>query len=189
MTMSNKTIKIIASPAFPLVALLFCVFIFIAASVEGPGVNIAYTVPDNYQGFLVVLYNCPDAHQSARMGSAVQIKFDTNGIACIPEEYDEIYNTSFHSIRSIQTHQGKTVRFEPELSMNSNGYALVDLQVFTRRYGSYNEQQKECVYSTLWIGETSTLFYITASNKYTLEEQAFFERVKLEERLADMCRE
>lgn len=74
-------------------------------------------VPDDYQGFLVIMYNCPEGEPLKFQGDRVEIVFSDEGVYCTSNEPFGWEGQVFASTRSGQLLQGPAL-------WNKKGYGF-----------------------------------------------------------------
>lgn len=160
-----------------LLTVLCCVILLLSSC--GLFSSLSITIPDGYQGFLIVRYECEDGTPFAREYNVAEITFDDTGALCLDTTFEEMYPYGVHRISSVQTSSGQSVPFRGN-SLDEPGYALVALQTVLCTRASSTKDYDE-IYSIMWVGEIEDLEVINQQDRY-MEEQASFAR-KNSERL------
>jgi len=106
-----------------------------ASAAEGDGVMetlnaicnvLEYTVPDNYEGFLVIRYECPGGKAAEQHGGRTVIRFESNGVACVRQRYRDMYPTGISHTARIQTMSGREVEYIVPGSPPQSGQGLLE---------------------------------------------------------------
>lgn len=128
------------------------------------GAQYSYIIPDHYEGFLVIRYECPGGAPLRDAGGNVRVVFADNGTACVRDAI-----ASGLIIASTgTTRSGQAVRFNGASYHGETGYALVDIAVHTRIYGPTADGVKY-TFSILWVGDLEHLDALAQSGSYERE--------------------
>jgi len=137
--------------------------------------TLAYIVPDHYQGFLAIYYECPGGKPVDQSDGRAHITFDAHGVACIKESYVTLFPGGARHVASVQTVSGQSVRFAGGWEQVSTGYALLDLSV-QQGYGPNGNNPPQYTISILWVGEMQRLNELSQTNQYSTELATFLEQ-------------
>jgi hypothetical protein len=153
----------------PVVILVACCALFFA----GQMTRVTYTIPTDYEGFLVVEYNCVNGTLPVRSFGSVHIEFEDNGVACISASYESVYPTGISHISSIQTKDGTFVSFVGGGPSRHGGYAMTGASLLI-----VNQVEPHSTYTfeIFWVGEQQHLSQLLTTNEYMNAEATFFEQ-------------
>lgn len=146
--------------------LLIALFIvtFVASGCAGVS-SIAYIVPDDYEGFLVVRYDCPNGRNLPTTEGKITIEFNGNGTSCVANSYNDIFPTGVSTIDQVQSKSGVHIPWTSDLSRASGVY-LIDIQVMRRQNSSGAILG---TFSILWVGNAEKFRDMYASDMYMTE--------------------
>jgi hypothetical protein len=136
--------------------------------------QLVYTIPDNYEGFLVIEFSCVNGKSLNRTQGRVNISFNDQGYACVTESYDEVYPTGVSRVDFVTTRSGIRVSFEPYTRENRADYAITWASLSIRRDA---QAQITGVFEILWVGDLEKFHNMIINREYMNEEAAFFESV------------
>jgi len=140
----------------------------------GPGTRLEYIIPDAYQDFLVIEYECVGGSSARQSGGSVQFVFNDVGVACVSDTYMEIYPTGVSSVWKVETRSGQAVPFVGSTYRSQTGYALVGAQLIRISYGP--QGLDEDMFEVLWVGQLNDLLTLVESREYTTVRAKFFQR-------------
>jgi hypothetical protein len=86
-----------------------------------------YTIPDRYEGFLAIRYDCPNGELTTYDQRTTQIHFHDNGTVCLTDSYTVVHPTGLTVFPSASTRNGQQVPFKGSDFQGVTGDALVDL--------------------------------------------------------------
>jgi hypothetical protein len=124
-------------------------------------------IPDQYEGFLVIGYECPGGSQLVRKNGHMQVPFEDNGVLCVTNTYEDFFPDGIHSVNSVYMRNGQKVPFKGS-STDKPGYALVELQTMITIAGSTGTGERY-VYSIFWVGEMEHFQKIIQEDLYQTE--------------------
>jgi hypothetical protein len=129
-----------------------------------------YVIPDDYEGFLVIHYDCADGQSLYNAWGNVHVTFQEDGTACVQES---IPGGLFFP--EVETHSGTTVYFQDPPYSEASGYAFVDIATKIRRPRPRdpNDEIPRYVFSVMWAGEMENLTVLRQSRDYELELYEF----------------
>lgn len=135
------------------------------------GVNrLHLIVPDSYQGFLVIRFQCPYGVPVYRQFGITEIRFRADGTACLAEPFETVI-TSPWIIESVQTTSGAvTIPWVTNLE-SAQGWGLVD--------GSSTSildpnGQVLARFAEYWVGDMSDLRELVSDRRYTEMRADFY---------------
>nr|MCU0494677.1 hypothetical protein [Chloroflexaceae bacterium] len=138
------------------------------------GINrVTYTIPDTYEGFLVIEYDCPNGTARTASGGTVHITFQDNGVACVRESYTDAYPGGARFMERIQTRSGQTVRYQGRWDATAQGYAMTDFSVVRH---SASGATPNLTYSIQWVGRMEHLTELLRTDQYREAEASFLEQ-------------
>ena len=114
-----------------------------------PEIDWYYTVPDDYQGFLVIRYDCVGGKPLLIQNGKAQIEFLDNGTACISDAFQASQGQVFAENKS-----GRPVKVAGAgAPWNEKGYALYGdgvrgIERYGKDYGTFE---------VLWVGQMEYL--------------------------------
>lgn len=127
-------------------------------------------VPEQYQGFLVIRFQCPNGTMVHRQLGTTTIAFSANGTACLTESYEAVI-TGTWMIENIQNESGTmTVPWVTDLR-SAQGWGLVggSTSSVLDAHG-----QVRARFAEYWIGDMAYLRDITSDQRFTEWEADFF---------------
>ena len=134
------------------IAIVLLVLILLCACESRAYVDWHLTIPNDYYGFLVIQYKCPDGKPLAIQNGRIDLEFNDDGTACVSNEFLATSGKVF-----VKRKDGKPVQFAPR---EAQGYGLLWLQ-------SIWGNQKGVDYGpfeVLWAGNTEDM-----AQHYSLE--------------------
>lgn len=140
----------------------------------GPGTHLEYVIPDAYQGFLVIEYECDGGHSARQSDGRVQFVFNAMGVACVSDTYTAIYPTGMSSVWKVETRSGQPVDFVGSWSHGQRGSGVVGAGVTRISYGPQGVDEE--TYEVLWVGQLADFAKLMDTQQYTTAEARFFER-------------
>jgi hypothetical protein len=138
--------------------------------------NLEFTIPDNYEGFLVIEYECENGTSADQSSSKVHITFDNTGVACLTDTYSTMFPGGAFHVSAIHTRSGKGVRFQGPISDTTTGYALTSISTMRRRTNFSKDAPPDFILSILWVGEMQNLNAILKGGNYSNELATFLEQ-------------
>ena len=114
---------------------------------QSPEVDWYYTIPNAYQGFLVIRYECAGGKPLVILNGKAQIEFNDDGIACIKDAFQPTHGQDF-----AQDKNGQPIRVVGS-PWNEKGYALygqgtMGIEVHGIDYGTFE---------IFWVGDMEYL--------------------------------
>jgi hypothetical protein len=102
-----------------------------------------YTIPDGYQGFLVIRYDCTDGAPMVIQNGEIHLEFNDDGTACIKDAFQPTHGQVYATSKS-----GKSIKAASSRT-NDRGYELYGDGVMSiEHYGvDYG------VFERLWVGD------------------------------------
>jgi len=130
-----------------LILLLFLVAQCNVGGFQSPEVDWYYTIPNDYQGFLVIRYVCADGKPLLIQNGEAHLEFNDDGTACIKDAFQPSHGQVF-----AQHRDGQPIRVVGS-PWNEKGYALYGQGTRSiERYGvDYG------TFEILWIGDMEYL--------------------------------
>ena len=116
---------------------------------QSPEVDWYYIIPNNYQGFLVIRYECAGGRPLVIQDGKAQIEFNDDGTACISNAFQASHGQVFAASKS-----GEPIKVSGAgAPWNEKGYALYGDGVRSiERYGvDYG------AFEILWVGDMEYL--------------------------------
>src|SRR6266540_253701 len=110
----------------------------------------SFTIPDNYQGFLLINYACPNGQTVIQHFRTFPVEFSATGAACLANPYQG----GPYQYSSVRTKSGRDV---PVVlyAETSTGYALIDCGfLFHRETG-----KPERAFAMYWVGDMQHIQY------------------------------
>ena len=134
-------------PAFLMLAMAILAVQCTTGTGQSLEVDWYYTIPDGYQGFLVIRYECAGGKPLVIQDGKIYLEFDDDGTACINDTFRPNHGQVF-----AQHRNGQPIRVVGS-PWNENGYALYTAGVRgIERYGvDYG------TFVTLWVGDMEYL--------------------------------
>jgi hypothetical protein len=139
-------------------------------------------VPDGYQGMLAIQYACPGGY-AVNAASTVErrVVFDSRGVACVQERYQDLFPRAGRRIRSAHTTRGQPIRVVQELNRDSTqGSTITITSPFTRMETIQGDVHEVTLF---WVGERHTFdeivdhgFFATVESKFLKERFDFPKR-------------
>lgn len=128
--------------------------LFMAQCSSGQEVSWKYTVPDNYEGYLVVQYDCEGGKPLDVIDGVVNIVFSLDGTSCIKDSFESVFPNGTVSLASRDIAQTSSGLKIPIVSpyRGKKGIALTSLS--NRRL---NRDGREYNFSILWVGDMQKL--------------------------------
>lgn len=80
-----------------------------AVSCTTPLINAVYIIPDNYVGYLVIRYECPDGQPLTIKNNTIEIKYNDDGTFCTSDKI-----TARQGFASAYMHNGQEIPFDPK---------------------------------------------------------------------------
>ena len=142
----------------------------------GLSTGLEYTIPDNYNGFLVIEYACVNGTPVERRNGYVHITFQDNGVACLAESYEEVRPYGTFYVAQILTRSGTAVRFQGPVRDDMTGYALTDLSMIQRRTGPSGDVPPDFTIGILWVGDMQALATLMKESMYQEALATFLEQ-------------
>ncbi|HEU4321933.1 MAG TPA: hypothetical protein VFS21_02185 [Roseiflexaceae bacterium] len=133
-----------------------------------------YTVPDQYEGFMALYYECPGGAPVERRDGRVHITFDNQGVACIKDRYGSVFPDLAKHVAEVRTTSGKPVRFAGGWEQVGTGYAMLDLTL--RQSFGPNETKPDYMISVMWLGDMERLAEWSETGEYAEQQARFFEQ-------------
>jgi hypothetical protein len=158
------------------ITLLTAILVGLLLAGCGPVTVLEYTVPDNYEGFLVIRYECPGGTAAEQRDGRTTIRFENNGVACVRQRYRDIYPAGISHTARIQTTSGREVEYIVPGSPPQSGQGLLEGGLTTTTYGPTGDEPPAFIYSVLWLGKASVLDSLQKDGTYTTKEAEFLER-------------
>jgi hypothetical protein len=106
-----------------------------------------YTIPDGYQGFLVIRYDCTGGKPLVIQNEEIHLEFNNDGTACIKDAFQPTHGQDF-----AQDKSGRSVRVVGS-PWNDKGYALYGQGVMS--IGRYGKDYG--TFEVLWAGDMEYL--------------------------------
>lgn len=128
-----------------------------------PATGLEFVVPDGYEGFLLVRYDCPGGQPVVRRDSRTIITFRSNGTACVSDSHQDVFSSSAFRIERIQSASGnRTIPWVVDAT-NAQGVGLVSIS--TAQSGQADRVL--ATFSEFWIGDMAHLRGIVANGQYS----------------------
>jgi hypothetical protein len=116
---------------------------------QSPEVDWYYTIPDGYQGFLVIRYDCADGDPLMIKDGKAYLEFNDNGTACIKDAFQASHGQVFAQYRN-----GQSIRLAgTRATWNQGGYAFYTDGV--RGIGRYGKDYG--TFEIMWVGDLKYL--------------------------------
>ena len=158
-----------------LILLLMALVMTFALGACGNVTVLHYTIPDTYQGFLVIRYACPQGEPVVRQDGRIHITFQDNGTACLAAGYTDIFPSGVFHVARVETLSGQSIRFAGSVDKQSSGYALVDLSVMQDIKGPSPDAPTD-TYGILWVGDVADLSARAQAGEYSNQLADFLEQ-------------
>lgn len=123
-----------------------------------------FIIPDDYQGFLVIKYNCSDGKPFTDNGHTIQVEFNQDGTFCATES-----SFAWQGQLSARTKGGQNIDASGTL-WNREGYGLYLDQLITL----YDEEHRQ-QFEIFWVGDMEYLASIRNEEPYAKELNLFLE--------------
>jgi hypothetical protein len=129
-----------------MIALLLLFLVIQASSsdrIQFLSVDWYYTIPDGYQGFLVIRYDCAGGKPLVIQNGEIHLEFSNDGTACIKDAFQPTHGQVFAASKS-----GAPIR-NASSRTNDKGYAFYGDSV-----GSLEEYGIDYgVFERMWVGD------------------------------------
>jgi hypothetical protein len=119
-------------------------------------------IPDDYQGFLVIMYECPEGKMFARQNNMIQVVFSNDGVFCASEKA-----FAWEGQVTASTASGNTV--SSPILWDGRGYGLYGDGLLTVH--SPTKYQ----FDVYWAGDIEYLASIRNTAEYTKQLNIFLE--------------
>jgi hypothetical protein len=107
-----------------------------------------FTIPDNYQGFLVIRYECPGGKPLQIIDGKIFVEFSNNGTFCAKDKFISTRGEDF-----VQTKSGQPVKTVGS-PRNRQGYAFYGGDTMSVGGGAGDP---EYTFSIYWVGDLQRL--------------------------------
>ncbi len=110
---------------------------------QSPEMDWYYTIPDGYQGFLAIRYECAGGKPLVIQDGKTYLEFNGDGTACVKDAYESSHGQVF-----VQQRNGQPVRVASS-PWNEKGYAfyadgVMSIEVYHVDYG---------IFERMWAGD------------------------------------
>ncbi len=127
-----------------------------------------FTVPDHYEGFLVIRYDCPNGQPLRMVNRSLSVTFNLDGTFCTSDPFFATRGQVF-----VENESGQAIHMA-SAPRDERGYGYYDVGVRaiggnTRR----NPTDTDIVLSIAWVGDLEESPSVTGSTRYNLD--AFLE--------------
>jgi hypothetical protein len=133
-------------------------------------IHTIYIIPDNYEGFLAIHYNCAGGQPLEVQDRTLTVEFNQDGTFCASNDFFPTKGTL-----EVQTISGQDVPYFG-LGWNDTGYGLLGGDTYgiggnTRR----NPTDDKLVFSIYWVGDAEYWASIRNTAIYAEELEIFLE--------------
>jgi hypothetical protein len=129
--------------------IIFCLFLLAACShytfATYQEINKELIIPDNYQGFLVVRYNCPDGLPLSASTEVITYRFRHDGTICTRDPVPTTWGQY-----AIRTHGGKQLVAMGD-PWPTTGYGITDAEIYTTAIAG-----QQMSFEVYWVGNLAT---------------------------------
>ncbi len=125
---------------------------------QSPEVDWYYTIPNDYQGFLVIRYECAGGKPLVIQSGKARVEFGDDGTACLSSAFQPSHGQDF-----AQDKSGRSVRIVGS-PWNEKGYALYGQGVMS--VGRYGKDYG--TFEILWAGnmEYLAMYYLRGLDQF-----------------------
>jgi hypothetical protein len=133
--------------------------------------NYYFTVPDNYTGYLIIRYDCPNGIPATRKGSDIYFEFQRDGTLCIKDSHPQTHRGGAWTIKHVQTISGEDIRAVVDVN-NTHG---------TIFFGGSTMQSGDAQGTVL---ATFSIWWVGDANEYQRRERTNVLNEQLYDKLA-----
>jgi len=134
--------------------------------------NWHFTIPNEYQGFLVIGFNCPKGNDVQKSDYSLRVRYSSKGIACTSMKFLDLFPNI--GTDSFTDTDGKTIPFliNGKDKNPAPSRAICGGETASRIIGG-----KELFYYLHWVGDPVRYYEFRNTDQYLIEENRFFGNV------------
>jgi hypothetical protein len=103
-------------------------------------------IPDDYEGWLVIQYDCVGGKPLDRQGDTIKVMFDQNGLFCTSDS-----SFSWHGQEIAKNYSGTKIRITGQPTAEGTGYGICCGQGFSVAYAGLPASNVDL--DLLWVGD------------------------------------
>ncbi len=131
--------------SLPKTLLFLLLSVVILTSCKDDQITWEYTIPDGYEGWLAIQYDCPGGTPLDRQGDVIRVEFGEDGLFCTTDS-----SFSWSGTEQAMNNSRDRVAVYPNPS-GETGYGICCGQAYGRQF-SYYGQQIELTLDLMWVG-------------------------------------
>ena len=167
---SYRHVKKSLTKAIMYASAMFALAVLLSQCSSSKHIDWLYIIPDNYQGFLVIKYECQNGKPLVIKDGEIQVEFNADGTFCTSDKFSLTDGQDF-----AQTKSSQPVRVVGS-PWNQKGYALTGGSTLTIGGNTMrNPSNKDFTFSIWWAGDMEYLASIRNEAAYAEGLDEFLE--------------